>query len=242
MGQHPMTTAHHPASTITPAETHALEAFAEPIDALRSLAREFHARGWMWGTAGNLSCRAPGQPNRIIMTGSGCDKGLLQPTDMALLDIGDPRENLLPVSTHARRTPSAESPIHTTLYTDASEIGAVLHVHTVASTVISRRFGVADRTAYLTLDGYEMVKGLGIWSGQAVRVGILPNHLQIPAIADDLRRLRADAAYEVPGFLVYGHGVTAWGNSMEQARHHLECLEFLLQCVLAESCTPESSV
>ena len=34
------------------------------------------------------------------------------------------------------------------------------------------------------------------------------------------------------GFLVKGHGLYAWGNSLREAKRHLEGIEFLLSCEL----------
>jgi methylthioribulose-1-phosphate dehydratase len=34
------------------------------------------------------------------------------------------------------------------------------------------------------------------------------------------------------GFLVRGHGLYCWGKQVEEARRHLEGLEFLFQCEL----------
>jgi len=39
---------------------------------------------------------------------------------------------------------------------------------------------------------------------------------------------------EVPGYLLAGHGLYAWGATMADAQRHLEGLEFLLQCSLEE--------
>ena len=38
----------------------------------------------------------------------------------------------------------------------------------------------------------------------------------------------------VPGFLLAGHGLYAWGATAADARRHVEALEFLLACRLEE--------
>ena len=35
----------------------------------------------------------------------------------------------------------------------------------------------------------------------------------------------------VPGFLIRGHGLYAWGRDIAEARRHVEGLEFLLSCL-----------
>ncbi len=36
----------------------------------------------------------------------------------------------------------------------------------------------------------------------------------------------------LPGLLVAGHGLYAWGNSLEEAQRHVEILEFLFSVLL----------
>jgi methylthioribulose-1-phosphate dehydratase len=47
---------------------------------------------------------------------------------------------------------------------------------------------------------------------------------------------RARAAFPAaPAYLVAGHGLTTWAVDIAGARRHLEALEFMLACALAES-------
>jgi methylthioribulose-1-phosphate dehydratase len=39
---------------------------------------------------------------------------------------------------------------------------------------------------------------------------------------------------EAPGYLVAGHGLTTWASDVPSLRRHLEALEHLLACELAE--------
>ncbi len=41
-------------------------------------------------------------------------------------------------------------------------------------------------------------------------------------------------ASKVPGYLLAGHGMYAWGANADQARRHLDGLEFMLACALEE--------
>jgi methylthioribulose-1-phosphate dehydratase len=40
--------------------------------------------------------------------------------------------------------------------------------------------------------------------------------------------------YPVPGYLLAGHGLYAWGATMSEARRHVEGLEFLLAATMEE--------
>ena len=51
---------------------------------LAAEAKRFHARGWMMGTAGNLSLKIGDAPLRFYITASGKDKGELGTDDIAL--------------------------------------------------------------------------------------------------------------------------------------------------------------
>jgi methylthioribulose-1-phosphate dehydratase len=44
---------------------------------LASIAKSFHARGWLLGTSGNLSAVVQREPLRLAMSPSGVDKGEL---------------------------------------------------------------------------------------------------------------------------------------------------------------------
>ena len=86
---------------------------------IADIARSLYARGWMPGTAGNISVRT-GQTATI--TGSGLSKGELTADDMVTVAVADSQ----PVS--GSRRPSAETAIHTAIYR-ATDADAVVHVH-----------------------------------------------------------------------------------------------------------------
>ncbi|SFR02645.1 methylthioribulose-1-phosphate dehydratase [Enterobacter sp. kpr-6] len=175
------------------------------------------AKGWAPATGGNMSVRE--DANRCWLSESGKDKGTLTPADFLLVDIDT---NIAP----SGRKPSAETGLHTLIYRLFPEANAVLHVHTVNATVLSR----IEKSALLNLHGYEMQKSL---SGQTshldtVPVALFDNDQDIDALA---RRIAdTDPVNLKYGFLLRGHGLTCWGRSVAEARRHLEGLEFLFDC------------
>jgi methylthioribulose-1-phosphate dehydratase len=185
-----------------------------------TLARHCHARGWAEATSGNFSVRAGS--DRLLITASGVDKGQLNERDVVLVGL-----DLRPLGPG---TPSAEAPLHAALYRSDQRIGAVLHTHSVASTVLSRR---AAASGVLRLAGYEMAKAIAPVTGGA------PPELCLPIFANDQdsvalserisERLARSAAV---AYLVEGHGLTTWGPDPERARRHTDALEFLLACEL----------
>ncbi|PSL09799.1 methylthioribulose-1-phosphate dehydratase [Marinobacterium halophilum] len=182
--------------------------------------RWIDAQGWCPATGGNFSVRL-GAENALI-TASGCHKGYLSAEQLLQVDLaGQPQASLL--------KPSAETLLHTCLYQLSDQVGAVLHTHSVASTVLSR----LETHEWLDISGYEMQKSL---SGNhthdaSIRIAILDNAQDMQALADELSQ-RWQHEPLAWGFLVRGHGLYTWGHDMSEARRHLEGLEFLFACEL----------
>lgn len=188
---------------------------------LVAAAAEFHRRGWMLATSGNLSAVVEKDPLRVLITPSGKDKGELQPAELVCVDAAGR-------VVQGEGRPSDELPLHLEIVA-ATGAGAVVHTHSVWGTLLSREHA-AD--AGLTLAGYEMLKAL---SGVATH-----DHSEwLPIIANsqDYDELRAAVAAIVRarpaghGLLLAGHGLYSWGKDLQQARRHMEALEFLLEVV-----------
>jgi methylthioribulose-1-phosphate dehydratase len=194
--------------------------FAEIAASLASIAKGFHARGWLLGTSGNLSAVVQRQPLRLAMSPSGIDKGELTPDQLLSID-----EDARIVSEHNGK-PSDESLLHIRIVKERSA-GAVLHTHSVWNTVLSDFYAAEGG---VSIQGYEMLKGL-----QGVRthdhtewLPIVDNSQDMPALADVIGKMLNEhkAAH---GFLVLRHGLYSWGDTLTQAKRHIEILEFLLE-------------
>ncbi|MDB5986598.1 MAG: methylthioribulose 1-phosphate dehydratase [Nevskia sp.] len=178
----------------------------------------FHRRGWVPATGGNFSARLA--LDRMLITVSGVHKGELSNDDFLVADLhGKPLQ--------AGRKASYETGLHAQLYRFDPSIGAVLHVHTVANTVLSRR---SDR---VRLQAYELLKILpGISEPETVvEVPVFENDQDIARLSQ-----RVDAhmkGHQLPAaYLIAGHGLYAWGDNVAQARHRVEALEFMFECEL----------
>jgi methylthioribulose-1-phosphate dehydratase len=182
---------------------------------------ELGAQGWCQGTGGNFSVTLSRDPLRLLVTRSGVDKRRLGPTDLVLIGpagVAGPGET---------GRPSAEAALHSRIV-ELTGAASVLHVHSVANTLLSEHFAAEGG---FTLRGYEMLKGLsGIATHEAaVFVPILANSQDIPSLSEEVAKLHA-AHPDLWGFLLAGHGLYAWGSSLEEAKRHVEIFEFLFEC------------
>ncbi len=159
-----------------------------------------------------------------MITQSGKDKSRLSPDDLMICDLHG-------IAVVQSLKPSAETPLHACIYKLDADIGAVLHTHSVSATVLSRAAGPE-----LTISGYEMQKAFaGIKShDEKINVVILDNNQDMQALAKRIGQAWTDGQFTVPGFLIRGHGLYAWGKDIASAQQHAEGFEFLLQCAWQE--------
>jgi methylthioribulose-1-phosphate dehydratase len=199
----------------------------DPRDTLSRHAAIFHGRGWMAGTAGNLSARAD---DGVWITASGRSKGALARADFVRLAAdGTPAG---PGGRAGRKTaapaprPSAESGIHLAIYRLFPGARACYHVHTVESN-LAARLGTSD---WLPLPGLEMLKGFGLGpSDLPVAAPVFDNHERVADIARDIERRFAAEPPAVPVLLVRNHGLTTWGPDTEAAFNHVELAEYVFR-------------
>jgi len=187
---------------------------------LASIAKSFHARGWLLGTSGNLSAVLQREPLRLAMSPSGVDKGELTAQQLLTIDdnarvISDP-----PVK------PSDESLLHIRIVKERNA-GAVLHTHSVWNTMLS------DLHAHekgINIQGYVMLKGLqGVRSHEHNEwLPIIKNSQDMPAHANTISETLNNHG-AIHGFLLERHGLYSWGDDLAQAKRHIEILEFLLE-------------
>ncbi|HLU05031.1 MAG TPA: methylthioribulose 1-phosphate dehydratase [Woeseiaceae bacterium] len=186
--------------------------------ALCEVARLFGERQWCLATGGNFSVRI--DKARCLITKSGTDKSLLSVDDLMVCDL-----NGTPADVSFK--PSAETALHTCLYKLDERIASVLHTHSVISTVISRA-----EYSDLVIRGFEMQKSIdGVKShDERLILPILENTQDIAQLAKTVRERYALGHMRAYGFLVRGHGLYAWGETLDAAKRHVEGLEFLLSC------------
>ena len=195
---------------------------SSPAKALIEAGRRFYSRNWVLATSGNFSAVISHRPLRIGITKSGAHKGTLTPRDFLIID-----ESAQPVGRTTAR-PSAEARLHLEVIR-ARKAGAVLHTHSVWSTMLSDRH-VAE--GGIAIEGWEMLKGLEGVTTHTHRewVPILENDQDMARLSGAMARALRDHP-GAHGVLLRGHGLYTWGRTIAEAERHVEALEFLLETV-----------
>ncbi len=193
------------------------EVLLREIEDLCATARQCYARGWVPATSGNFSVR---WGSRVYITPTGLDKGTLTPEDLLEIDMDG-------AVLGGKGRPSAETSLHTVIYRERVHARAILHVHSIWNTLLSGRF---EQEGFVSLGGYELLKGL---SGVATheheeRVPIIANTQEYASLAEKMKAVLHEHG-DAHGVLLSQHGLYTWGESVAEARRHLEALEFLFE-------------
>ncbi len=196
------------------------EAFATAAAGVIAMARYAGERHWVPATSGNFSVRI--DDRFAAVTATGADKANLTEADVIAAEITGAK--------HPRA--SAEAPLHLVRYAADPSIGAIAHIHTLPATLLSRRHAA---TGVLRLEGWELLKAFsGITTHEtALDIPIVPNDQDTDRLAAHVEA-RLKVSGPVPGYLIAGHGLYAWGASAKDAIRHMEAFDFLLTAELYE--------
>lgn len=194
------------------------QAFYKAAQALIEAGCFIDKKGWVPATSGNFSARLSSE--QFAVTVSGKHKGRLCTDDIMMIDaMGHSLDG---------KQPSAETPLHTSLYRYFPQINAILHPHSANATVVSRVF--KDR---IVLENYELLKAFNGINTHAceIVIPIFENDQNIPRLAEKVEQYwqRQQLFF---GYIITGHGLYTWGASVDEALRHLEALDFLFDCEL----------
>lgn len=195
--------------------------FHDAAEQICALTRELAARGMTPATSSNFSIRLDAAHAAITI--SGRDKGRLSVADIMVVDL----DGKVVGSQHR---PSAETLLHTQIYARDPHQQCVLHTHSRNQTLASRLFA---KQGYIRLADYELLKAFpGMTTHETVLdLPIFPNNQDMPELARQVAPVLAQRP-TLCGYLIEGHGIYAWGDSVFAARRHLDAFEFLLECEL----------
>lgn len=198
------------------------KAFESAASTMAEVGREFHVRGWVLGTSGNFSAVLHREPLWLAITSTGSDKGHLSVGQILELD-----ETLTVFRGEGR--PSAETALHLAIVR-GRQAGAVLHTHSVWSTVLS---GWHASKRGVAIEGYEMLKGLeGIHTHKHREwLPIVENSQDMHELAQEISQTLEENP-SAHGLLLRGHGLYTWGADLAEAKRHVEIFEFLMETLV----------
>jgi methylthioribulose-1-phosphate dehydratase len=193
--------------------------FARVATELAETGKNFYSRGWVLGTSGNFSAVISREPLRLAITSTGVDKGSLTAAHIVGIDGG---ANVVIGSGR----PSSEALLHLAIVSCVNA-GAVLHTHSVWGTTLS---GTHASSGGIAFEGYEMLKGLdGVRTHEHREwLPILDNSQDIHSLAQMVTKSLTELS-DLHGFLLRGHGLYSWGASLQEAKRHIEILEFVME-------------
>lgn len=192
--------------------------FEESARELVEAGRVLYELGMVPATSGNFSARIA--EDRIAITVSGRHKGQLNISDIMQIDH----------SGHSGdgRRPSAETELHLQIYRRLPDVAVILHHHSLYATLISQL--VADE---VLLAEYELLKAFSEIDTHAtrLRLPVFENNQDISMLAGQVDKYM-DANSPVYGYLIRGHGLYTWAESVATALNYVEAFEFLFKCEL----------
>ncbi len=194
--------------------------FESSTQQLSEAGKEFYRRGWVLGTSGNFSALLSREPLEICVTASGNEKGNLAQDQF--LQVDQNAEIIEGVG-----KPSAETLLHLIIYNLKPEANSILHTHSVWGTILSDKF---YENGAVEIEGYEMLKGLNGVKTHEHRE-ILPiiensqDYIALSHVIENVIRENPNAH----GIYLRRHGLYTWGDSIAEAKRHIEIFEFLFE-------------
>lgn len=194
--------------------------FNDAAASLAACGSEFYRRGWVLGTSGNFSALLENSPLKLCITASGNEKGNLDETHFLEVD-----ENAKVLSGIGK--PSAETMIHLAIYNFLPNTKSILHTHSVWGTILS---DVHAKNGFIEIEGYEMLKGLsGVKTHEHTeKVPIIENSQDYVALSHVIENVLRENP-DCHGVYLRRHGLYTWGESIAEAKRHIEIFEFLFE-------------
>ncbi|MEY4288899.1 MAG: methylthioribulose 1-phosphate dehydratase [Bacteroidota bacterium] len=183
--------------------------------------RLYHLKGWSPATSTNYSFMEDGQ---IWVSRSGVDKSNFQAADFIPID-----ENGLVQAPFQDIKPSDETMIHVLIYRLFPQAKVILHSHSKNPVLISMK-----HKETFSVGNYELQKGFsGVTTHECtVHIPIFENAQDMGYFEKYLPERISEIQQHC--FLIRQHGTYAWGENLFAAKRHLETLDYLCECELAQ--------
>lgn len=171
-----------------------LRGVEEVMDQVIRAVREVIGRGLIVGTAGNISSRIP-EDKYIVITPTAYKHVDMKRKDLVIVDMNG---NIV----KGKRKPSTELKLHLKIYSERSDVSAIIHTHSKYACVLA----VCRMKIPVILD--EMIQKLG---GEIdVAEYALPGSIELAENA-------VKALKDKNAVLLANHGVVSCGKNMDEA-------------------------
>lgn len=194
---------------------------------LADLVKSLNQHGHNPATSGNYSLRSSGHKGVALISESGVDKSQFSAANFLLVD--EKSGELYGDFANSGRKSSDETMLHLAIYR-ATSAGCVLHSHMLESLLFANLFPNQD---LLTLENLELLKGFkGIKTHETkVVLPCLANSQDMHALGKKVEALlKTTPCY---GLLLRDHGLYVWGDSVKDAKRHLEVFEYIFKYYIA---------
>ena len=199
----------------------------EELKKLASLVRSMNTQGHNPATSGNYSLRSKDNPDIAFISESGIDKSKF--TEENFLPLYHASRVMHEAYVNSGRKSSDETDIHLTIY-QVTKANCVLHSHMIESLLFADLFPGKE---FATIKGLELLKAFkGVKTHDLeIHIPVFDNTQDIRALAEIVKPsiLKDPLNY---GLLLRGHGIYVWGNTIEEARRHLEVFEYIFKYYL----------
>lgn len=186
---------------------------------LMDLGKTLVRRNLAPATASNYSLRL--SESNFLITASGCRKGELTLEDFVNADLNGSLS-----STSA--TSSSDTLLHLQLYRLFPNTHWVIHVHSIASTVLTRKKEAVSLTGYELLKVFPKASDTNKEYTVPIFEGDDRGHLQAQ-VKDYYTQVPNPA---LPFYFLRAHGIFLWGDDHRQILNRLEAIDFMLECEL----------
>ena len=187
------------------------------IQELIETIKVYNLKGWSPATSTNYSFID--ENNQIWISRSGIDKRLISENDFIRIDVNGQFSN-----ENSSIFPSAETPIHTSIYKFFPETKIILHSHALYPVLLS-----SIKKNYFEFEGTELQKGFdGVDSHlSTVKIPIFENSQDMSFFEKELFARKSELIHSC--LVISKHGTYAWGKNLFEAKRHLETLDYLCQ-------------
>lgn len=177
------------------------------------ISREIYKEKLVPGTWGNVSQRIKNEP-LLLITPSGIDYLTMTMEDIVLLDLDANR-------IEGQRNPSTETLLHTEIYRQRPDVGAIVHVHSTFASA----FAVAAKSIPVILEETAQI------IGHAIQVTPYA-----PCGTTELANQAVQSLGEGRAVLLANHGLVGVGDDLSSALKVCEIAEkTAMVCVYANS-------